>query len=216
MTASSAVLLDWLTWHICLCRAGRSQDVRNNSAWNQRFFVVSHTCSLGDRSVVQREIESVNPLLLFSTATSCDHHFLLRHFFPLTLTSAIGALSSLLSRSLLSISCCCRVLLSYAKKCILVCPNNESPWSYLKGSVLRYTAPRTAYSSLLLLPPVVRPPTHTLSVSSFALSPPPFFCASIVYFSFPHLPFRFPLAFHCVLDACAAVQVLCQGTFEVQ
>lgn len=32
------------------------EDVRNNSAWNQRYFVVTHTSSLTDE-VVRREVE---------------------------------------------------------------------------------------------------------------------------------------------------------------
>ena len=32
-------------------------DVRNNSAWNQRFYVLSHTLDLKDREVVSREID---------------------------------------------------------------------------------------------------------------------------------------------------------------
>lgn len=33
------------------------EDVRNNSAWNQRHFVISHTTGFSDPAVVEREIQ---------------------------------------------------------------------------------------------------------------------------------------------------------------
>lgn len=33
------------------------EDVRNNSAWNQRHFVISHTTGFSDPVVVEREIQ---------------------------------------------------------------------------------------------------------------------------------------------------------------
>lgn len=33
------------------------EDVRNNSAWNQRHFVISHTTGFSDSSTLEREIE---------------------------------------------------------------------------------------------------------------------------------------------------------------
>lgn len=33
------------------------EDVRNNSAWNQRHFVISHTTGSSDPAVVEREIQ---------------------------------------------------------------------------------------------------------------------------------------------------------------
>lgn len=32
-------------------------DVRNNSAWNQRHFVISHTTGFSDAAIVEREIQ---------------------------------------------------------------------------------------------------------------------------------------------------------------
>lgn len=32
-------------------------DVRNNSAWNQRHFVISHTTGFSDPAVLEKEIE---------------------------------------------------------------------------------------------------------------------------------------------------------------
>lgn len=32
-------------------------DVRNNSAWNQRHFVISHTTGFSDCAVLEREIQ---------------------------------------------------------------------------------------------------------------------------------------------------------------
>lgn len=32
-------------------------DVRNNSAWNQRHFVISHTTGFSDQALLEKEIE---------------------------------------------------------------------------------------------------------------------------------------------------------------
>lgn len=33
------------------------EDVRNNSAWNQRHFVISHTTGFSDPAIVEREMK---------------------------------------------------------------------------------------------------------------------------------------------------------------
>ena len=80
------------------------RDLRNNSAWNQRFFVIYSTTGFTP-DVIAREVTWGSEPILKSTQ-KIDTAFFLSFFM-------------------------CR----YAQEYISKAPNNESPWSYMRGWV---------------------------------------------------------------------------------
>lgn len=115
------------------------EDVRNNSAWNQRHFVISHTTTYTPAEVLEREVQWVLQIdeaksVIFLLSSYMMHgYFLLGACYHLYHFSHwLEQHNSLVLFFFFSFSFWQK---RYTIKQIKKAPHNESAWNYLKGWV---------------------------------------------------------------------------------